>query len=115
MGINVHVRRSKRIRNSPQRYNPGFGAAREWKNDAVASIVYMIQDRDLNSNVDTDENLSLLDEWDTEDCMDTSSSFNLRESYALKTQSHDPDTPTYIEALSGENLEEYFKATDDEI
>ena len=51
---NVHMRRSKRIRNSPQRYNPGFGAAREWKNDDVASIVYMIQYRYLNSNLDTD-------------------------------------------------------------
>ena len=39
---NVHVRRSERIRNSPQRYNPGFGAAIEWKHDAVASIVYII-------------------------------------------------------------------------
>ena len=39
---NVNVRRSERIRNYPQRYNPGFGDAREWKNDAVASIVYMI-------------------------------------------------------------------------
>ena len=28
-GRNVHVRRSERIRNSPQRYNPGFWAARE--------------------------------------------------------------------------------------
>ena len=55
LGRNVNVRRSERIRNSPQRYNPGFGAAREWKNDAVASIVYMIQDRNLNSNVDTDD------------------------------------------------------------
>ena len=35
--------------------------------------------------------------------------------YALKTQIHDPDTPTYMEALSGENSEEYFKAMDDEI
>ena len=52
---NVHVRRSERIRNSPQRYNPVFGDAREWKNGAVASIVYMIQDRDLNSNVDTED------------------------------------------------------------
>ena len=43
------------------------------------------------------------------------STFHMRESYALKTQSHDPDTPTYMEALSGENLEEYFKAIDDEI
>ena len=39
----------------------------------------------------------------------------MRESYALKTQSHDTDTPTYTEELSGENLEEYFKAMDDEI
>ena len=28
LGRNVHVRRSDRIKNSPQRYNPGFGAAR---------------------------------------------------------------------------------------
>ena len=113
LGKNVNVRRSERIRNSPQRYYPGFGAAREWKNDAVASIVYMIQDRDINSNLDMDETLSLLAEWDAEDCMDTPSTFHMRESYALKTQSHDPDTPTYMEALSGENLEEYFKAMDD--
>ena len=39
----------------------------------------------------------------------------MREDYVLKTQSHDPDTPTYMEALSGENLEEYFKAMNDEI
>ena len=37
----------------------------------------------------------------------------MRESYAPKNQSHDPDTPTYMKALSGENLEEYFKAMDD--
>ena len=59
------MRRSERIRKSPQRYNPGFGAAREWKNAAVASIVYMIQYRDLNSNVYTDDILSLLAEWYT--------------------------------------------------
>ena len=62
LGRNVHVRRSERIINSPQRYKPGFGAAREWKNDAVANIVYMIQDRDLNSNIDTDYIILLLDE-----------------------------------------------------
>ena len=64
LGRNVNVRRSELIRNSPQRYNPGFGAAREWKNNNVASIVYMIQDRDFDSNVDTDNILSLLAEWD---------------------------------------------------
>ena len=39
----------------------------------------------------------------------------MRESYVLKSQSHDPDTPTYMEPFSGENSEEYFKAMDDEI
>ena len=99
LGRNFHLRRSERIINSPQRYNPGFGAAREWKNDAVASIFYMIQDRDLNKNVDTDDILSVLAEWDAEDCMDTPSKFHMREYYALKTQSHDPDTQTYMKAL----------------
>ena len=51
MGRNVHMRRSECIRNSPQRYNPRFGATREWNND-------------LDSNVDTDDILSLLAEWD---------------------------------------------------
>ena len=37
LGSNFHVRRSKRIRNSPQQYNPGFGDAIEWNNDDVAS------------------------------------------------------------------------------
>ena len=78
MGKNVHVRRYELIRNSPQHYNPGFGAAREWNNDDVAIIVYMIQDRDLNSNVDTDDILLLLSEWDAEDYMDASSTFHMR-------------------------------------
>ena len=75
---NVDVRHSELIRKSPQRYNPGFGAAREWKNDSVASIVYMIQDRDLNRNVDTDDILSLLDEWESEYYMDTPPMFHMR-------------------------------------
>ena len=75
----------------------------------------MIQDRHINRNVDTNDILSLLAEWDAEDCMDRPSTFHMIESYAIKTQSHDPDTPTYMEALSGENSEEYFKAMDDEV
>ena len=103
-GRNVNVRRSERIRNSPQQYNPGFGAAREWNNDDVASIVYMIQDRCFYSNVDTDDILLLLADGSAKDCMDTPSTFHMRESYDLKTQSHDPDTPTYLEALSGKTF-----------
>ena len=43
------------------------------------------------------------------------STFHIREYYVLKTQTYDPDTPTYMEDLSEKNLEEYFKAMDDEI
>ena len=68
-------------------------------NGAVASIVYMIQDRDINSNVDTDDILSLLAEWDAEYCMYTPSTFHTREYYVLKSKIHDTDAPTYMEAL----------------
>ena len=78
LGRNFHVRRYQLIIISTQRYNPGFGAAGEWKNDAVASIVYMIQDRDFDSNVDTDDILSVLAEWDSEDCMYMLSTFHMK-------------------------------------
>ena len=55
LGRNLHVWRSKRIIKYPQRYNPGFGYFRECNNDAVASIVYMIKNWDLNRNVDMDD------------------------------------------------------------
>ena len=109
------MKRLERIRNYPQRYNPVFGDAREWKNDNVDSILYMIQYRYIKSNVDTDDILSLLAEWDAEDCMDTPSTFHIRESCVLKSQSRDTDTPMYMEALSDENVEEQFKLMDDEI
>ena len=54
-------------------------------------------------------------EWDAEDCMDTPSTFHMRKSYVLKSQIHNPDNPNYMEALSGENTDEYFKAMDDKI
>ena len=41
----------------------------------------MIQDGGLNSNVDTDDTLSLLSKWYSEDCMDALSMFHMRESY----------------------------------
>ena len=102
LGSNVHVRHSERITKSPQRFDLGFGDAIEWKNENFVSIVYMIQDGDLYSNVDTDYILSLLSEWDAEDCINAQSTFHMREYYVIKFQSHDTDTPMYMEALSGE-------------
>ena len=78
LGRNFHVRRSECIRNSPQRFNPVLGATREWNNDNVSSIVYMIQYGDININVDTDDIILLLAEWDAEDCTDTPSMIHMR-------------------------------------
>ena len=66
----------------------------------------MTQDRDIHSNVDTDNILSVMAKWDAEYCMDTPSMFHMREYYDLKSQIHDPDTTTYMKALSGKNSEE---------
>ena len=41
----------------------------------------MIQDRGLNINVDTDDILLSLAEWNAEDCMDKPSTFHMREYY----------------------------------
>ena len=65
----------------------------------------MIKYGDINRNVDIDEILSLMAEWDAECCMDAPSTFHMRESYVIKSQIHDLDTPTYMEALSFENTE----------
>ena len=43
-------------------------------------------------------------EWDQEYCMYTPSVFSMREYYVLESQIHNPDTPTYMEDLSGDNL-----------
>ena len=48
---------------------------------------------DYDSNVDTYEILSLMDECYEEYVMDTPSMFHMRKYYVLRSQSHDPDTP----------------------
>ena len=72
------MRRCESIRKYPQQYDPVFGAAREWNNDSVASIVYMIQDGYLNNNVYTNGILKLMAEWYAEDCMYMPSMFHMR-------------------------------------
>ena len=59
------MRRYKRIRKSPHQYDPVFGADREWKNEAIVSIICMTQYGDFNRNIYMDDILSLLSECDT--------------------------------------------------
>ena len=87
----------KRIRKSTQRYEPGFGSAIEWKSESVKIIFYMIQYGDFNIDADTDDILSLLDEWDVEYCMYYLSTFHMREYYVIKYQIHDTDNQMYME------------------
>ena len=87
------------MRKSPQHLNPGFGVTKQWKSDNVKSLVYIISDECYDINVDTDNIISPLSEQDGEYCMDAPSTFHMGESYAIKYHIHDPDTPTYMEAL----------------
>ena len=43
--------------------------------------------------------LLMLDDRDTEDCMDAPVKLHMNEPYDLQYQIHDTDTPTYLEAL----------------
>ena len=70
MERNFHIRRYKRIIKYPQQYDPIFGAARDCDSGDVASIVNMIQDGGFDINTDTDYILLLLNEWDTDYCID---------------------------------------------
>ena len=92
-----------------------LGLAIECKSDAVAGRVYMIQYEDFNSNIDTDDILSLMNEWNTEYCMDAQSELHMREYYVINSQRYDTVTTAYTEDLSGEHADEYYKAMDGEI
>ena len=99
--MDVYVRYSQRIRKSPQWFDPFWGATRQWNSDVVSSLFYMIRNGSYSTNVVTDNILLLLVEWDVEDCMDSPSTLHMREYYVLRSQSCDPDTPTYMQALAG--------------
>ena len=66
----------------------------------------MICDGVYDTNVDTNNILSLLAEWYEEYFIDTPSTLLMREYYDIKYKRHDLDTPKYMEALSGEHSDE---------
>ena len=47
--------------------------------------------------------------WGTEKCMDEPSTFYMRKYYYLKSQGQDPGATMYMEALSGDNADKYYK------
>ena len=100
-----HVKLSEIIGKSLQKFDPDFGAARQYNSDTLDSLVYMIQDGYYDSNIDTENIIDLLADQDPEDFMDTPSTLHTREYYALKSQSQDYNNPMYMEALSGEYME----------
>ena len=89
----------------PHQFDPLFGSAIQYNSEGVASLVYMIRNRDYDRNVDTEKVLYLLAGWDAQDCMDYMSKFYIREPYDIKSHSHQPNTPMYMEALSGEHMD----------
>ena len=65
--------------------NVHISMTQECKSGTVASLVYMIRDRDDDINVDTYKILLLLADWDAEYFMDAPSTLHIRGSYALKS------------------------------
>ena len=55
---------------------------------------------DYDINVDTGEIQPLMSGWYTEDCMDDPYILHMIKSYSIKYQSHDPDTPNYIDEVT---------------
>ena len=60
LGSNIHMRRSKRIRKSPQRYDPVFGVARELNVQPSPGypVLYQIPEGDTRKTTIYDQEIS---------------------------------------------------------
>ena len=75
----------------------------------------MVHNGDYNINVDTDTIPLSLTDWESKYFMKAPLTLCIREPNDIESKSLDPDTPTYMEELSGEYANEYYKAMYDEI
>ena len=58
--------------------------------------------------------MALLAEWDVDEYQDRPRAYHMSEAFVAKSKS-DPDTPTYLEALTGDHAEGYYQAMEEEI
>ena len=110
LGKYSHVKHYESNSKLAHRFDPVLEAARELNSVYGASFVYIIQYGGKDSNVYIYNILYLLGYWNTQYCMDVTSIVNMRSSYYIKSHIQNPDTPMYMEALSGESVEYYYKS-----
>ena len=103
------LRRSSRTRARPVPYQSDFASARQWKNNEVLYLAQTMANLTISISSQTKLN-SLLTDIDAE----TTATNYSPASYAAKPK-HDPDTPSYVEAMSGEQSEDYWRAMQEEI
>ena len=96
------MRRSNHNRKLPQNFYPIFWDVIEWKSDDVATLLHMIQYRGHVINIDMDDIPYLISYWDAQAFTYVTSTFHMKQYYALKLKSHNPYNQKYMEALSGE-------------
>ena len=115
--------RSTRHKKSPERFNPGMGeAASKWSDKAVfnnektAAMAAMIDTYVPIDNPDLKEIVALLADLDLEHCFEYPTATYLSEAYAhLAKKNKDPDTPSYWDAVTGEEADFWYDAMDEEI
>ena len=107
------LRRSSRTRSAPIKFTSDFGPASKWQGDQVQAMTAAM------------EGSCFMDEdWSEIQAMlvgiDSDQSFLFPKTYQLSDMvlaaiKHDPDTPSLMEALSGENAHQFKKAMTKEI
>ena len=105
--------RPQRARQSPIRYDPGVGSAREWKSDSVAHLAKICESGTW-TGTQWNDICGLLALMDTERISLNPIYHPLPQAY-LSKKKRDPDTPNYFDAMSGENAEGYWAAMRQEI
>jgi hypothetical protein len=107
-------RASTRTRLTPTRFTPGEGAAsqwknNEWKNTNVLNLAEHMSELKWTDN-DMKEISALLADHDAEE-----TAMNYQPAAFTAKKRYDPDTPSYMEAMSGDNAEDYWVTMKGEI
>jgi hypothetical protein len=108
---------SKWKHKAPTQYDPGIGSAWEWKSNHVANLTTTLE-KGVWTACDWADITDYLEEQDAEHamtapCMGQEPTFTANA--AKKRKAHDPDTPNYFEAMSGDSALKYYKAMQEEI
>ena len=107
-GVGV-LRRSSRLSRQPMNYDPGVEAASKWKDKEVVMMAETMAGAKCSKS-EYDALIALLEEQDAANIADVYTPM----AFASKKK-EDPDTPSYVEALSGDHAEQYWIAMRDEI